>query len=183
MAAARRKTALPAGKLLTGLLALVVATYTPAQDHSVKPSLHPQAGQPATVGVTAARELFVYPAREALAVVLARNESRIAAQVTAVVATIDARVGQVVRRGDVLATLDDTDIRLSLAQALAARDGLQARLNLARRQLRRLRELKTNNFVSTEAVNQRDAEVVSLRAELKGAAAQVAVIERQLDKC
>ena len=136
-----------------------------------------------SVAVSPAADLFVYPSREALAVVLPRNESKVAAQVTAVVSTVVADVGQQVRADQVLATLDSTDIKLSLAQALATQDGLRARLQLARRQLKRLRDLKSNNFVSTEAVNQRDAEVVSLRAELKGSAAQVAIMRRQLEKC
>lgn len=139
--------------------------------------------RPVNVMIEPVSELVVYPKREALAVVLPRNESRLSAEVTAVVATTVAEVGQQVQAGDVLATLDETDIRLSLSQALAAQAGLRARLQLARRQLKRLRDLKSNNFVSTEAVNQRDAEVVSLRAELKGNEAQVAIIRRQLDKC
>ncbi len=136
-----------------------------------------------TVGVTAARSIFVHPSREALAFVKARNESDIAAQVTAIVSDVLIDVGQEVRKGSVLAVLDDTDIRLSRAQAQAERDGLLARLQLAERQLKRLKNLKANNFVSTEAVNQRDAEVVTLNAELKSSDARLAVIDRQLDKC
>ncbi len=134
------------------------------------------------VKVSPAKELFVRPAREAQAVVQAQNSSRISAEVTAVIDEVNVDVGQQVGAGDLLARLDDTDVRLSMAQAVAQRDGLRARLSLARRQLKRLRDLKTNNFVSTEAVNQRDAEVVTLRAERKGADARVAVIKRQLVK-
>jgi RND family efflux transporter MFP subunit len=136
-----------------------------------------------SVQVAPASELFVRPAREAQAVVKARNASRISSEVTAVVLEINTDVGQQVGAGELLAKLDDTDVRLSMAQAVAQRDGLRASLSLARRQLKRLKDLKTKNFVSTEAVNQRSAEVVTLRAELKGSDARVAVIKRQLVKC
>ncbi|MGB7300773.1 MAG: efflux RND transporter periplasmic adaptor subunit [Burkholderiaceae bacterium] len=146
----------------------------------ISPTAFAQGGP--AVSVMPAGELGVYPQREAMAAVEPRNESRMSAQVSAVINEILVDVGEQVRGGDVLAKLDTTDIRLAMAQAMAVRDGLRARLKLAQRQLKRLRDLKTNNFVSTEAVNQRDAEVVSLSAELKGSDAQVAIMRRQLDK-
>lgn len=124
----------------------------------------------------------VHPRREAPAQVVARNQSRISAEIAAVVREISADVGQAVAAEAPLARLDDRDTRLALRQVMAERDGLRARLELAQRQLDRARELESNNFIATEAVNQRSAEVVSLRAELNAVEARVAVAQRQLDK-
>ncbi|RPH62465.1 MAG: efflux RND transporter periplasmic adaptor subunit, partial [Burkholderiales bacterium] len=108
------------------------------------------------------------------------NESRIAAQVSAAIATIEARVGERVRRGAVLARLDDADFRLALERAQAQRDALAARLRLAETQLERARELQARGFFSPEALSQRDAEVASLRAELRALDAQIAGARRDL---
>lgn len=132
------------------------------------------------VTVQAADRLFVYPEREAAASVVARNESRIAAQVSATIASIGARVGERVRRGALLARLDDTDFRLALERAQAQRDAQAARLRLAEAQLQRARELQARGFFSPEALNQRDAEVASLRAELKALDAQIAGARRDI---
>gem|GEM_PF-6216963 len=92
-----------------------------------------------SVQIKPASKLFVRPAREAQAVVVARNSSRISSEVTAVVQEVAIDVGQQVGAGELLAKLDDTDVRLSMSQAVAQRDGLRARLSLARKQLKRLR--------------------------------------------
>ena len=155
----------------------LLATSVGAPDAAAR-----QAGEPASVRWQTASSLFVYPRREASANVHARNESRISAELSAVIRDIAIDVGQSVQAGDLLARLDQVDAQLSLDQVQAQRDGLQARLRLARDQLKRSRELKTNNFVSVDAVNQRSAEVVSLRAELSAVNAQVAIAQRRVEK-
>lgn len=147
-----------------------------AQDSRTGPS------EPESVRWRPAAQVHMFPRREAPASVLARNQSRISAQVSAVINTIEVDVGQQLAAGDLLLTLDPGDIELSLAQVQAQRDGLRARLRLAESQLKRARELKTNNFVSTDAVNQRTAEVVSLRAEAAAVDAQVEIARSQLAK-
>ena len=140
------------------------------------------ATEPVAVRWQPAGEVFIHPRREAAASVLARNESQLAAELSAVIASVAVDVGEQVSAGQELARLDPVDFELNVSQARAQRDGLRARLNLAQDQLRKARELKTNNFVSSDAVNQRAAEVVSLRAELNGADAQLAIAERRLAK-
>lgn len=120
--------------------------------------------------------------REAPAGVVARNESRLAAELTAPVVEVAAFVGQKVREGAVLARLDDADFRLALARLQAQRDAQRARLELSRKQLQRAVELQRQNFISSEAVNQRETEVVSLQADLRVLDAQVAAARRQIDK-
>lgn len=166
-------------QLIVAVVLLGLAGPLAAQDRAVnagKPT------EPVAVKWQRADQVFVYPLREAQASVLARNESRLSAELSAVIESIVVDVGQQVAAGDVLALLDPTDAELALAQVQAQLNGLRARLRLAQAQLKRARELKTNNFVSTDAVNQRSAEVVSLRAETAGAQAQVAIAQRRLLK-
>ncbi|HVL56741.1 MAG TPA: efflux RND transporter periplasmic adaptor subunit, partial [Burkholderiaceae bacterium] len=158
---------------LAAAAALAVAAAVAAQA--------PPNGEP-TVTVAAFGDVQVRLQREAPASVVARNESRLAAEVTARIVAIDALVGQTVQRGQVLARLDDVDFRLALSRLQAQRDALQARLQLAERQLQRSVELQRQNFISPEALNQRETEVTSLRADLRVLDAQLATARRQIDK-
>ncbi len=137
---------------------------------------------PVAINARSAAELFVHPRREAAAAVIARNESRIAAEVGARILRIHADVGQRVRRGAVLAELDEGDLRLALAGLQAQRDELVARSALAGQQLRRAQQLQQQNYVSAEFVGQRDAEVQVLAAQTQGVATQLASARRQIDK-
>lgn len=138
--------------------------------------------EPVAISARSAAELFVHPRREAAAAVVARNESRISAEVGARILRIHADVGQMVRRGAVLAELDEGDLRLALAGLQAQRDELVARSALAGQQLRRAQELQQQNYVSAELVGQREAEVQVLAAQTQGVATQLASARRQIDK-
>lgn len=144
----------------------------------------PPAEARATVPVQTARldSVWEQPWRSAPAQVLARNESRLAAEVTGNLQRWHADVGAEVRQGDVLAQIDPQDLALALERAQAARDAAQARLALGEAQLQRARELVAQGFFSQEALAQRETEVALQRAELAQARAQWQTAHRQLDK-
>lgn len=123
-----------------------------------------------------------FPERTAPAQVVARNESRLSAEVGGTLVEWRADVGARVAAGDVLARIDATDLQLSLDRARAARDAAQARLALGEAQLRRARELVGQGFFSQEALAQRETEVALQRADLASAEAQRRSAERQLAK-
>lgn len=126
--------------------------------------------------------VWVRPARTAPAVVLARNESRMAAEVGGVLLEWRADVGATVRAGEVLARIDPRDLALALQRASAARDAAQARLRLGQAQLQRARELVAQGFFSAEALSQRETEVALQQAEVDSADAQWRTAQRQLEK-
>ncbi len=173
----------PGSERAAGLIvALIVAGTMPSVTQAAGGTADETGAAPIPVQWRAAKDLFIHPERAVPASVMARNQSRIAAETVAVVTRIEVDVGQPVAAGALLAMLDPRDAELAQAQAQGLRDGLRARLALARDQLQRARQLKTDNFVSADAVSQRSAEVVTLQAELQGADAQVALAERQLAK-
>ncbi len=159
------------------VLAVTLSPVTRAQGTAA-----PAAGAPVSVEARPAADVFVHPQRVASASVLARNESRIAAEVAARIVRIHVDAGQGVRRGAPLIDLDDVDFQLALDRLTAQREALAARVTLAQQQLRRARELLQQNFVSAEFVNQRDAEMRVLNAEAQGIDAQIATARRQIDK-
>lgn len=134
------------------------------------------------VGVAKLANVWLYPQREAPASVVARNESKLAAQASGTLLRWTTDVGAQVQRGQVLAQIDPRDAELGVQRAQAALDASSARLNLAQAQLMRSRELVAQGFFSQEALAQRETEVVLIESERSANRAQLATARRQLDK-
>ena len=141
------------------------------------------ATQATLVSVQALGDLVVQAEREAPASALSLNESRLSAEVTAVIESIPVQVGEVVEAGAVLVQLDPRDYELALKRNLAALQSVQARIKLAEFQLRRARELFTKKFASEDTLIQRETELTVLQAELASAQIQVDSARRDLAKC
>jgi RND family efflux transporter MFP subunit len=143
----------------------------------------PQKSAPAAnVELRALKALVVHPQRDVAATVIARNESKLAAEVAGVVLRWSADTGARVRRGEVLAEIDPADYRLALERARSAAEASTARLKLAESQLKRSQSLVDKGFISQEALTQKETEVALMRAELASNRAQQATAERQLAK-
>lgn len=134
------------------------------------------------VAVRPLSELVVQPDRDAPAQVVARNESKIAAEQTGIVLEWSADAGETVRKGQVIARLDPRDAELGVQRAQAALDAALARERLAITQLQRARDLVSQGFFSQESLTQRQTETAVLSAEVSAARAQLATAQRQLDK-
>lgn len=142
----------------------------------------PTSTDPALLRTARLDSVWLQPARTAPAVVLARNESRLAAEVGGTLLEWRADVGATVRAGDVLARIDPRDLALAEQRAAAARDAARARLQLGQAQLQRARDLVAQGFFSAEALAQRETEVTLQQADLASAEAQWRSAQRQLDK-
>lgn len=164
--------------LTAALAALVMADAAPAQSKDIPES----AAQVATVSVKPLSAVLIHPQRDVAATVIARNESKLAAEVAGTVLRWSADTGARVRRGEVLAEIDPTDYRLALDRARLAAEASAARLKLAEAQLKRAQSLVEKGFISQEALSQKETEVALMRAELAANRAQQATAERQLAK-
>lgn len=139
------------------------------------------AAQPAYTVRTLA-QLAIYPQSRAVAQVVPDNESRIAAEVSARIEDIPVRVGQSVRKGDVLVKLDQRQFRLELQQAQSRIELLQNRYKLAQLQFEQAQSLHASQFISAQALEQRRTELAVLDSELKIARHQVSQARLALDK-
>lgn len=128
-------------------------------------------------------ELVVYAERDAPAATISRNESRISAQVSAVVQQIPVQVGEIVEQGAVLVRLDPRDYALAVKRAEASLKSVEARIKLADFQLKRARELYKKGFASEDTLTQRETELSVLQAEQASSSAQLESAKRDLDKC
>src|SRR2546426_1332956 len=91
--------------------------------------------------------------------------------------------GDIVRKGDVLFTIDPRPYEITLAEATAQLDVATARLELADRQLDRAKDLEQSNAGSVENVDQRTSDQRAARASVEDAKARIRDAQFDLDHC
>lgn len=120
--------------------------------------------------------------------VTARRRATVSSKVTGKVLEVFVEEGQAVRRGQVLARLDDSQVRstlnvaeaqLAAAERAAAED--QARLREAELTLERRRQLVKEQVISRAELDAAEAQVESLKARIALADQQVQVARRQVE--
>jgi RND family efflux transporter MFP subunit len=144
--------------------------------------------QAATAVAAAPEDHSVTSVLQATGYVTARREATVSAQITGTLSQVLIEEGEEVKAGQILARLDDTAQRASLAQAqaqVAASGALraqdQAQLDQARRELKRSRALLDADAVSQQTVEQAQTQVDSLAAQLVAQQKQVELAQAQLD--
>jgi len=91
--------------------------------------------------------------------------------------------GDIVHQGDLLFTIDARPYEIRLAQAAAQLESASARLELAKPELWRARELKRTDFGTMQAVDQRTADLQAAQASVDDAKAQIRDAQFDLDHC
>lgn len=127
-------------------------------------------------------EIADYPVSRITAAVVADNESRIAAEISARIEAMPARSGEWVRKGEVLVKLDGRQAAIDLGRARAQAEVLKNRLALAEVQLAQAEALKDRQYVSADLLKQRQTEVAVLRAELASAREGVKQAELNVER-
>jgi len=128
------------------------------------------AAQPAGIPVTLARvaredltqNLDGIGTVTSLASVLVRPQ--VEGQLTALL----VEEGQMVKQGELLATIDDRAIKAALEQAEATKQSNQAQLRIVEQDLARYQTLIQRGSISRQTVEQSEAEAARLRATLRG---------------
>ena len=119
--------------------------------------------------------------------VVARRQAAVASKITGKMVELNIEEGDRVTAGQVIARLDDTNIRASLNSALAqldyAKAGLaETRVNLSNgeKDYTRQKTLMTGRFVSQSVVDNSQTNVDALRAQLATQQVNVQVAERNV---
>lgn len=128
-------------------------------------------------------EVAIYPETSVPATAVSMNDSRLSAEVRATVQVFPVLVGDVVERGEVLIQLDERDYKLNLLRAEVALKGIESRLSLAKYQLIQAKTLSKQKAISDERLQQRKAEVRSIKAERDAQKVAIAMAQRDLEKC
>jgi RND family efflux transporter MFP subunit len=120
--------------------------------------------------------------------VVARRRATVSSKVTGKVLEIFVEEGRPVRKGQILARLDDSQVRAGLkvgeAQLAAAERGAaehEARLREANATLERRRQLVRDQVISKAELDSAEAEVESLKARIALAHQQVEVARSQIN--
>jgi RND family efflux transporter MFP subunit len=119
--------------------------------------------------------------------VTARRRATVSSKVTGKIMEVNVEEGMAVREGQVLARLDDANVRAALrlmeAQLEAARRAIaetEVRLAEAGRTLKRRERLQTDGLITDADLDQARSEVQSLEARIAASQEQVTVAERQV---
>jgi RND family efflux transporter MFP subunit len=184
----RGSAAVPAGKgrIWAGVAAAFVIVVAAAVWWWTRPGavpVHVVAAQAiAGAGAAAAGSVL-----DASGYVVARRQATVASKITAKMVELDIEEGDHVRAGQIIAKLDDTNIRAALNEAGAqleyAKAGLaetQVNLTNAQRDYDRQKSLIQGHFVSQAAVDNAQTTVDALRAQLATQRSNVDVVARAM---
>lgn len=151
----------------------VVAAGVAYSSYGSKAAAPKTAAMP-TVGVTTAerRSLPVKLDAEGHLVALAQVDIR--PQATGTVRSIHFKEGDEVKAGQLMFTIDATDVEAQLARSQASVAQVKAQLDEAQRDLVRTRELAKSRFYTTSAVDTAQSKVEALQGQFAAAQADVA---------
>jgi len=126
---------------------------------------------------------------QAAGVLQARTRVDVGAQVSGQIQTIHVELGQQVKKGDLLVSLDPDLARsdvaqaeAAVAQASAAIDARRIDADAARRELKRQQRLLAGQATSGNEAEKAEIELAKIEADLRGQAANLQRLQADLDK-
>ena len=145
-------------------LAVVLFAANKAYDHFNPPAS--KRGGPQTVSSVIVERKDVPFVIEATGTIAAASIVDIRPQITNIVSKVNISEGQIVKKGDLLFTLDDRTDKANFDRA-------QALANDAKRQLARAKELVAKNFISKAGLDTAEANAASTQAAARAAEVQL----------
>ena len=141
-----------------------------------------EARAPAAVPVrtVAVTRQDVHDVIRAIGTVRSQRSIIIRPQVDGELVELATREGQLVKRGDLLARIDDRAIRAALEQARAQLEVSEAQLKAATLDLDRFGRLRDDHVISIQQIDQQQAQVDQLHAMVRTNRAAIAAREVQL---
>ena len=104
------------------------------------------------------------------------------AEVPAMVLKVSKENGDIVKRGDLLATLDSTSIRDAVISAEAASRAADQALDQASRQFERMKTLRGSGMASAQALDDAEGRRNSAQSDVEGAKARVVAARQQMQR-
>lgn len=127
-------------------------------------------------------EIALFPEFRAPASVLARDEAKLAAEVSARVVAMPVRQGQAVEKGAELVRLDDATYRIDVERARAQAELVDNRIRLAEVQLSQSRALAGKGFISADGLRIKETELAVLGSERDAARAALRAARLALER-
>lgn len=128
-------------------------------------------------------EVLFYPVRDAPATTLSLNDTRLSSELKGILKAINVRVGDSVKKGDVVASMDCEDYKIAVARATASLTAERAKLKFARSRLDKVEQLSKKQNIAVEEVEQRTANAAISAADVEGLKASLKAADRAVEKC
>ena len=138
---------------------------------------------PVNVKTVSYKDAAYYPEHNTAAEVIAKHDSKVSAEASATVVSVNHDTGDRVKQGDTVISLDCRTYKLQLQQAKAAYDAVSAQYENAKKLFASAQKLQKQNNISQELYNQRNADASRLKAELLNTKAGIEAAEIAVDKC
>ena len=138
---------------------------------------------PVNVKTVSYKDAAYYPEHNTAAEVIAKHDSKVSAEASATVVSVNHDTGDKVNQGDTVISLDCRTYRLQLQQAKAAYDAVSAQYENSKKLFASAQKLQKQNNISQELYNQRNADASRLKAELLNTKAGIEAAEIAVDKC
>ncbi|MFC5474751.1 efflux RND transporter periplasmic adaptor subunit [Paraherbaspirillum soli] len=163
--------------IAVAILALGAVASVTLTSRAAKPAM--PAAAPASVSVASVLEKSVTELDEFSGRVEAVERVEIRPRVSGTIDAVHFQEGQLVKKGDLLFTIDPRPYQAELARAAATQAGAEARLALSKTELERTRRLLEEHAVAQRELDQRNNALQEADASLK--AAQAAVLTANLN--
>jgi RND family efflux transporter MFP subunit len=136
---------------------------------------------PAPVEVVDAEMTVLAPTLDIPGTVVSRNDARLAAEVPGRLNWV-AEIGARVKKGESVAKIEDTFLRLQKKEFEGIVAGEQSRRGFLEREVQRLRTLAEQNIAAKNQLDQTESELAAADSELNVATARLQQIEVQLSR-
>ena len=115
--------------------------------------------------------------------ILSINDSRLSAEISATIESVEVKVGDSVTAGQALLTLNCLDAINRLEESKGTLASLAARAELAEQQFKRAKKLRAQSNLSEEDLNLRQAELKALRSDKRAQQAKLAIAQADTERC
>jgi RND family efflux transporter MFP subunit len=139
--------------------------------------------KPIPVTTKPVSEVVFFPVRSAPAKAVSLNDARVGSEISGLLETISVRVGDSVNEGDIVARVDCRQPEAELAEAKAAFQAGQAKLQFDRSQLQKARQLSQSKSISADEIDRRRSNASVSEAEVERLEATVARKQLNVDRC
>ena len=130
-------------------------------------SLVSQANNVQKVTIERAEQLLFYPEKKATAISKAINHAQVPAQISAQIVSINVRLGDVVKKNEVLVSLDCQDKKIDLTRQQSQKVAAKAQLSLTNRSLKRAIQLKKNRHIGEAELDESEVNVTVAQEKLR----------------
>ncbi len=167
---------------LTGVLLLVsLQTFAANKNTKIDPAL--ESNKFKGISTATFSSLSFHPQRTAPAKVEAMNLSKIPAEISAIIVSIEIKPGSIVSQGDILAKLDCGDNQFRLTASSSLFEQTKQQLKFESKELKRAIKVATNSSLSKSEVERRQTTVNNLEFSIDSNKAAMEIAQRNVQRC